>query len=295
MFGLGDISVGEATTVAEAVTGLTGSLSLATALVVFARMVGFFVLAPFFGSMNIPMTVRVSMAAVLSIVAAPLVGTTAVAGVLKSGGGLGFSMLLVNQVLIGLLMGIVCGFVFYGIESAGRVIDTQRGSNISDTIAPQSGERTSPMGQWMMMLALVIFISTGQHLVMLEGIINSFTAFPPTTSLDWVGDPMKGTDSLVKLLADLSGQLLVITMQVAAPAMLSLMLTDVLLGIINRGAPQVNVFALSMVIKGPIGLAAVLMSLASIALFFTDVAFPMLLDEGGWLDSIIETMANPSK
>jgi type III secretory pathway component EscT len=73
--------------------------------------------------------------------------------------------------------------------------------------------------------------------------------------------------------ADLSGKMLVTMIRIAAPAMLSLLLADVLLGIINRGAPQVNVFSLSQVIKGPLGHAAMLIAMLQIVSFIDHGAF----------------------
>jgi len=166
------------------------------------------------------------------------------------------------------------------------VIDTQRGSNITDIIAPQTGERTSPTGQWLMMLALMILLVSGMHMVMIEGLLNTFKVFPPTLGLGWIGDPMvAGRDhpeltGTILAFAKMSGDSLLLTLQIAAPAMITLLLTDVLLGIINRGAPQVNVFALSQVVKGPIGIAAVMLALVPTWSYIKDDVLPRFADGG---------------
>jgi flagellar biosynthesis protein FliR len=260
----------EALQTISAITGAENpAVMLATGLLVLARMIGFMMVAPFFGSMNVPMTARVGLAVVLTAVVAPLVGPTAAPALyLSGGGGIDMILLLVNQLLVGLMLGFVAAFVFYGIESAGRVIDTQRGSNITDIIAPQTGDRTSPTGQWLMMLALVLLLATGGHLVMFDALIDSFRIFPATLDLSWITDQKHGENVIMRF-AELSGESLMITLKVAGPAMVSLLLADVLLGIINRGAPQVNVFALSQVVKGPIGVAGVLVSLMAIAMLMT--------------------------
>ena len=74
----------------------------------------------------------------------------------------------------------------------------------------------------------------------------------------------------------MSGESLLLTLQIAAPAMIVLMLTDVLFGIINRGAPQVNVFALSQVVKGPIGIAAIMIALLPTWNYVRDHALPRM-------------------
>ncbi len=242
--------------------------------------------------MNIPMTARVGFAVVLTAVITPAVATSTIKGIAMSGGGFGLLMLFINQVLIGLVLGLMGALVVYGIESAGRIIDTQRGSNMSDIVAPMTGERTSPTGQWLMMLAVSIMVATDQHLLLLRGVVNSFTLFPPTSSLSWVGSPHDGHASeFVLRLADFSGQSLIITLSVAAPAMFSLLMADVMLGIINRGAPQVNVFALSQVIKGPLGIAAVLLSLMAVANYIDQTVFDCAWGAGdSWLNTMLKTM-----
>jgi flagellar biosynthetic protein FliR len=251
---------------------------LGQGVIVFARIVGMLMVMPFFGSMNIPMVVRVGFAFTLAIVITPSVADSIIQ---MPGDTPAFVLLLVNQLLIGLMLGLVAAFTFYGIESAGRIIDTQRGSNMSDIIAPQSGERTSPSGQWMMMLALVMLLATGQHMTIINGMIQSFHVLPATGSMDWIGD--NDHPKLIREFAALSSNMLVIAVKVAAPAMLSILLSDCLLGIINRGAPQVNVFMLSMPIKAILGIAAMSSALAATVFYMTGShgAFQELLGKPG--------------
>lgn len=266
---------------------------------ILARIIGFMIVAPFFGSLNIPMTARVAFSVILTAVITPylMVPVGGKLGLeLKDGGPLDYLMLLVNQVFVGLFLGFCGSFIFYAIESAGRVIDTQRGSNMADIIAPQSGERTSPTGQFLMMMALVIFVITGLHMQMLEAFIETFKVFPPTLGLEWLGDPLKAgpshpeLESVIRSFAQMSGNSLLLTLQIAAPAMMTLLLTDVLLGIINRGAPQVNVFALSQVVKGPIGIAALMIALLPTWNYLSEHALPRIVNSDNSITAIAHKM-----
>lgn len=266
---------------------------------VLARMLGFMIVAPFFGGMNIPMTARVALASIVSAVTVPYVSDVvgpALVKELASGGAFDYVLLLLNQVLVGLFLGFCASLIFYAIESAGRIIDTQRGSNMTDIVAPMTGERTSPTGQFLMMTALMVLLVSGLHMVMLEGVLNSFKVFPPTLGLEWLGDPLRaGPDhpelqSTIRAFAQMSGDSLLLTLQIAAPAMITLMLTDVLLGIINRGAPQVNVFALSQVIKAPIGIAVVMIALIPTWNYLSQNAIPRIVDGDYSITAIAQTM-----
>jgi flagellar biosynthetic protein FliR len=274
-------------------------LFLVIFLAVFARVLGFMIVAPFFGSMNIPMTARVGFSVVLTAASVPFVEGSvgpALKSELGSGGAFDLVLLLVNQVLVGLMLGFCASFIFYAIESAGRIIDTQRGSNITDIIAPQTGERTSPTGQWLMMVALMILLVSGLHMEMISGILNSFKVFPPTLGLEWIGDPLQsGADhpsqeAVISAFAKMSGDSLLLTLQIAAPAMITLMLTDVLLGIINRGAPQVNVFALSQVVKGPIGIFAIMIAILPTWNYVKESAIPRISSGETSISSMAERM-----
>ena len=268
-------------------------------LAVLARVLGFMIVAPFFGGMNIPMTARVGMSVILSAVITPYaqgVVAPALKTELATGGAFDFVLLLVNQVFVGLFLGFCASFIFYAIESAGRVIDTQRGSNMTDIIAPQTGERTSPTGQFLMQMALMIMLVSGLHMTMLEGFIGTFEVFPPTLGLEWLGDPLAKSSEhpelqgVISAFAEMSGSSLLLTLQIAAPAMITLMLTDVLLGIINRGAPQVNVFALSQVVKGPIGIAALMIALLPTWNYVRDNALPRITTGNHSITAVAEKM-----
>lgn len=281
---------------------VTGSadpaLLLGVGAVVLARTAGFMIVAPFFSSKNIPVTVRAGFAVILTAIVTPFV-TPSIAPALNQvkGDPIDIVLLLANQILIGLMLGFVGAFIFYAIESAGRILDTQRGSNMSDIVAPQSGERTSPAGQFLMMVALMILVGTGQHMLILEGLIDSFRIFPATISLDWIGDPLRASATgkpefygVIAQFAKLSGDSLLLTLKIAAPTMISLMLADVLLGIINRGAPQVNVFALSQVIKGPIGIAALMVAIGVIITYIGDTSIPTIFHGDSSMEHLARMM-----
>ncbi len=266
---------------------------------VLARILGFMIVAPFFGGMNIPMTARVGFSVIITTVTVPYVeGDIQLALVreLAGGGSFDYILLLLNQVLVGLFLGFCASLIFNAIESAGRVIDTQRGSNMTDIVAPMTGERTSPTGQFLMMTALMVLLVSGLHMEMIGGLLNSFKVFPPTLGLEWLGDPLRASsehpqlEGTIAAFAKMSGDSLLLTLQIAAPAMMTLMLTDVLLGIINRGAPQVNVFALSQVVKGPIGIAALMIAILPTWNYMRDHALPRITHGDTSITAIAEKM-----
>src|SRR5262245_20218928 len=97
---------------------------LALFLLAMARLAVAIYFVPFFGGQAVPSRVRVGLAVILAAVLAPNLSHTAPAlnPVL-------LVALLAKEVMIGALFGIACQFVFYGIQMAGILMDTQRGMN----------------------------------------------------------------------------------------------------------------------------------------------------------------------
>jgi flagellar biosynthetic protein FliR len=114
------------------------------------------------------------------------------------------------------------------------------------------------LGQFKLQLALVLFLVIGAHRAFLSSLLESFALIPA------LGFPRlaPGWTSLAADIASFSGQMLAAGVQLAAPVMIALLLTELFFGIVNRAAPQINVFFLSMPVKVALGLLVVLFALS---------------------------------
>jgi len=177
----------------------------------------------------------------------------------------------VKEVCVGLTLGFVSSLVFEAVDVAGRIIDFQRGMMIAETFAPHSGAQVSLLGQFKLQLAMVVFLGMGAHRQFIAALTHSFEIIPvlnfPRLSPGWT--------SFAVVIVTLSGQVLAVGLQLAAPVIVTLMLLDLLFGVVNRAAPHVNVFFLSLPVKGLCALAVVLMILPMIsgrlAFYFMEV------------------------
>ncbi len=223
----------------------------------FARVLSFLVIVPFFGGAIVPGRVKVATAAALVIIAYPALAAGVTPESALSFGAVGFIALLTKEVFVGFTLGFVATLVFEAIQVAGRIIDLQRGSSMSEMFAPQLQTRVSELGQFKLQFAIMLFLLIGAHQPFLSGLIHSFEILPA------LGFPRltPGWTPLLASIVMLSGGVLAIGVQLAAPAMIALLLTDLFFGIINRVAPQINVFFLSLPVKMVIGLLVVLLAL----------------------------------
>jgi type III secretory pathway component EscT len=182
--------------------------------------------------------------------------------------------LLAKEVLIGMLLGLLAQLVFFGIQMAGTVIDTQRGMNQFSFFAPQLEGNTSALGLLKFQAALVLFFALDGHLVYIQALADSFVSVPVAQfpALDVNGTLL--TDRLARFSADT----FLIALKLSAPVLIALFLIDASFGAIGKIAPQVSVHGESSTVKSLVGLVIVVLGL------------PLLIQQFGI--SLVEMLAN---
>ena len=185
---------------------------------------------PIFSAMSVNTTVRVSLAMILTILIYPLHDWPVID--VLSGAGL---VLLLEQVAIGVMMGLILQIVFAAISSAGEFISLSMGLGFAMMTDPNSGVQTPVIAQFMVILATLVFVSIGGHLILIELLLDSFRLWPigePQLEIAMVWDVLQWSILLF------SGAALI-----AIPAMIILLFTNSALGVISRATPTLNVFA----------------------------------------------------
>lgn len=225
----------------------------------FARFISFITIVPFFGGAVVPSQVKVATATALVIITYPsLLVELPPDGSPFGFGPVGFVGLIAKEVFVGFTLGFVASLVFEAVQVAGRIADFQRGSTMGELFAPQIQQQVSELGQFKLQLAIVIFLTTGAHRFFISALVLSFE-FIPALKFPQI---QPGWSPAAEFLTVMTGSVLSIGVQLAVPIVITLLLTDLLFGLINRVAPQVNVFFLSMPVKMWIGIfvLAVIMS-----------------------------------
>ncbi|HEX9959745.1 MAG TPA: flagellar biosynthetic protein FliR, partial [Pyrinomonadaceae bacterium] len=181
-------------------------------------------------------------------------------------GAVGFVGLLAKEVFVGFTLGFVASLVFEAVAVAGRIADFQRGSTMSELFSPQLQERVSELGQFQLQLAIVVFLTTGAHRFFISALVRSFE-FIPATRFPQIE---AGWTPAAEFMTVMTGSVLSIGVQLAVPVVVTLLLTDLFFGLINRVAPQINVFFLSMPVKMWVGIFVVLVALPYLVARFVD-------------------------
>lgn len=217
--------------------------SLIIAGLIFTRLFVMFQLTPFLGGRAIPGRARLMLSLTLTLFLYPFIVPPLVESFPENKGIL--FALFFKEIFFGFTLGLVTMMVFYAIESAGRVIDHQRGGGNAELFLPQLGQ-VSIFGLYNFWIAIAFFLAIGGHREFLKAVLSSFQTVPLLT----LPTLEPGFSPFLELIVRLSGDVLVIAMQLAAPVIIAVLLVDLVLGIANKMAPQINVFELGFAVKG---------------------------------------------
>ncbi|MCM0045736.1 MAG: flagellar biosynthetic protein FliR [Burkholderiaceae bacterium] len=204
------------------------------------RLLAVISVTPIFGHASVPVRVKVGLGLLLAMAIAP--GLPPLPEVAPfSGDGI---MILLQQMLIGLCIGLSMRLVFAAVEMAGELMALTMGLSFAAFFDPLSRSHASPVSQMFSWLALMVFVSSNLHLALLAAVADSFHALPISAL------PM-GT-GLFRMVAATGGKVFAIGLQLALPVIAALLVTNLALGILTKAAPQLNLFGIGF----PITLAA---------------------------------------
>lgn len=227
--------------------------SLLRLALVFARVSGVMVAAPFFSQKGIPVPTKVMLSALLSLI---LAGFAEGALPVHIGHPVGFIVAVSIEALTGMLMGYAIRFVFWAVEFAGEAIGFQMSLTMAQAFDPMSGSSANPLGRLITFAFLVLFLLLDGPFAIVTGLARSFQAVPLGGADLSGGGP---------LLLSWTGGFFSTAVQLAMPFMVALFLVDVGLGVFARVVPQADLFSISLPTKL---LAGIAISVAFMAALF---------------------------
>jgi flagellar biosynthetic protein FliR len=253
-------------------------------LLIFARCIGMTLQAPVLGSRIVPGMIRVGLAFALALVYFTTLGQ---APALPST-FLGFAILIVSEVLWGMTLGFVASIVHYAIQSAGDYVAQAVGLTMMSTMNPLLRTNTTAPGQLFYYLGLAVFVMAGGHLFLLGAFYQSFELVP-------LGG-FQMTAALWGQVLNVTGALLLITLQVAMPAVVVMFLVDFALGVINRSAPSVqNILEMVQVVKPGVGLFIVSLMIPNVVGAAHDLSERMIRDVHAAISAELRSPPSPSR
>lgn len=235
-------------------------------LLVMVRVSSFMVTAPFFAFRFIPTFLKILFSTIISF----LIVSCLPAYNHQIATNIEFVAVIFDQVIVGLLLGIVSNLVFEAVRFGGEIIDLQMGFGMANIIDPTLQMRQTLFGEFNYMIAVIIFLVINGHHVLLLNLIKTFEkvplynfSFPDHFELKFIASY---TD------------IFILGLKMALPILAVLLIIDVISGLISRLIPQLNIFVLSLPFKISGGFLCMIMFFPQLISFYKGIIHGMFIN-----------------
>jgi len=216
---------------------------ISSLILIFLRVSSMIVVMPIFGGdKTIPAGVKGGLSILITFLLFPFV---------RIDPGFQFTGLtpmvinMINEVLIGVIIGFVARFIFAGIQFAGEVIGFQMGFSVVNIIDPATSSQVSLISQFQYFMAILIFLSVNAHHMFLLAMAESFVRIAPMQ--------FHLSGRVIETLCLFSKDVFVVAVKISAPVVAVLIFTNIALGIVARTVPQINIFVVGFPLQIALG------------------------------------------
>jgi len=230
-------------------------------VMVLTRISAFFLVIPVFSWLSIPVRIKVAVALLLSIFFSMAMSLPFDAGQISV---LEAVLLLSNEAIYGLALGLIVAIVFAAVNLGARMIEREIGFEMAEVLDPLTGETTQPLSSLLEMIFIILFLSANGHHLFLSIISQSYEAFPagsiPTISVLTGGIIRAGS------------ALLVAGLKLAAPIMAAFLILMVVLAVLARIVPEMDILFMSLPMRVGLGFIMVIIFLPFFNSYMTEFA-----------------------
>jgi flagellar biosynthetic protein FliR len=241
--------------VAELITRFSEQ-QIATFMLVIARVAPLFLLAPMFSSKAVPARAKTIIALALALGMMPA-AMSSLGNATVDMDVMPFAFLIVKEMVVGLAFSFALSVLQASIQAAGSLLDSLIGFSFGASVDPINGNQSTVMAQLYSMFAVVIFIAIDGDAWMIQGLARTYALVPVLGTPD-IGSMVAGVQLAF------SG-IFAAAVEIAAPVMLAVILTDVAFGVVSKVVPQMNVYAVGFPAKMIVGILMIGVSLPFVA------------------------------
>lgn len=210
--------------------------------VILGRVAGIFAATPMFGGKAVPMRVKAGMTFVMTMVLYPVIRGQIPPLPPDS---LSLMILVIRETLIGISLGLISQAIFAAVDFCGQMIGIQMGFSMVSLFDPTMGSQISIIAVFQALLATLLFMILGAHHIFIRSIVESYQLLPLG---NW---HMSGP--LLQFITSIVTGVFILGIKLSAPVLVALLATTIVLGIMARIFPQMNVFIISMPLNIGIG------------------------------------------
>lgn len=243
----------------------------------FVRILAFVGVAPIFGANNVSRLSKIGVAVVLAVAIAPTLGAMPDVPPFSYAG----IWLLVQQVIIGIALGLVMRLVFTAVQAAGAYIGLQMGLGFATFFSAEAGTSTAVLSRFLNLFAILVFLAVNGHLIMIRILADTFTAMP-------VG-PGHFNASAWETIARWGGTIFSAGLLLSLPLIAALLAANLAMGILNRASPQLSIFSIGFPVTLLAGLAMLLFMAPEL-----DGLYVNMFDAGlRMMSAVVQTLLAP--
>ena len=231
-------------------------------MLVFTRMSGLFATAPFYSTFSRTEQVKIWFCALISFILYPIL--SAKAHFIMPHSMPEFAILIAIEFAIGFAIGFIANLLFVGVSMVGELISIQMGLSMANVLDPVSGESSTIMSSLYTYLVTLVFLGLGAYEYLFAAVYKSFFVMPVGLEGIFNTGILEGTLTL-------SGQMFQIAFGLAMPIFSVLLVCDILLGMMSKVMPQMNIFMVSLPFKVFLGLVLILLFLKGSISYLSDV------------------------
>ncbi len=237
-------------------------------VLVLTRISAFFLVVPVFGWKTIPVRIKVAMTLLIAVFFSMIAPSSINAGEVSS---VTAALLIAYEATYGLALGLMVAMLFAPVKLGGRIIERQMGLAMAEVLDPMTGDRAQPLGLMIETIFVVLFLSANGHHLFLMAISRSYETFPvgtvPTVSV------------LVSGVTKAGSTMLVLGLKLAAPILAAFLLLMVVLAVLARIMPGMNILFISLPLRVGMGMLMMAIFMPFIYSFmseFTDLVGKLL-------------------
>lgn len=218
----------------------------------FIRIGALLMVMPVVGGAFAPARVKLLLAMAVTGVIAPTLGPITPVDILSIQG----LQLLGRELMIGVVMGFVVQLVFDAIALGGQIIAMSMGLGFAVFVDRQRGVNVPVLGQLFMMLGMLLFLAIDGHLAMIRLLADSFLLLP----IDGSGL----TQPAIWAVLNWAGQIFVVAVKIALPAITALIIVNLSFGVMSRAAPTLNLFAVGFPVAMLLGFVVIFLNMGNL-------------------------------
>jgi len=219
---------------------------------IFLRVTGFTFTMPIWGTHLSFTPIKILFAVVLTSIIAPVVNSISLSEIEKMSDGT-LWVISIMQVFVGIVFGFVSRMVFFSLSITGEWIGIASGATSSQIFNPAQGGMSNIFDHFYMTLASLLFLTLGAHHVLITYFVDSFRVFDPSA--------MNLAQLNIQFIMSQFVQALIYGIKLALPVTLAILIANIIMGVLARVVPQMNVFATSLQINFMLTIIVMIISL----------------------------------